>query len=169
MATLKLLLAFLGTGTVSYLMFYFLLKQDNKNSIAVIEGKDKEGMKRLKSDLKQQSWTIQNVLMSKWMSFGGGFYGVMAVLTYVIVEFFEVVDFLTSESSLIETIKALSVGDFVDLFINSIMNFVTAITWPVYWMRSVEGYATWIWFVVVYFGYSCGQYFAKNTVSQQSE
>ncbi len=166
MATLKLILAFIGTGAVSFLLFYFMLKQKNEDSVSIIESKDKEGLKRLKKDLKQEGWTLQNLLMSKWVAFGGGFYGVMAVLTYAVVEFNEVIDFLTSESSLMATLASLNVGDFVELFINSIMNFVTAITWPVYWMKNVEGYAPWIWFIVVYFGYVCGQYLAKNHVDR---
>lgn len=169
MATFKLILAFVGTGAVSFLLFFLMLKQGKDDSVSIIEGKDKAGLKRLKQDLKQEQWTPQNLLMSKWVAFGGGFYGVMAVLTYIIVEFFEVVDFLTSESSIIETISSLSVRDFVDLFINSIMNFVTAITWPVYWMKNTEGYATWVWFLVVYLAYTCGQFLAKNMTNPYSK
>jgi len=165
MATVKLISAFVGTGLISFLLFFLLLKQGKGDSVSIIEGKDKAGMKRLKQELKKERLTPQNVLMSKWVAFGGGFYGVMAVLTYIIVEFLEVVDFLSSEASLLETISSLSIRDFVDLFINSIMNFVTAITWPVYWMKNTEGYAIWVWFVVVYLGYSCGQFLAKNTTN----
>ncbi|TDR17507.1 hypothetical protein [Marinicella litoralis] len=165
MATIKLLFAFLGTGAISFILFYFMLKQSNKESVAIIETKDKAGMKRLKKEFKQERWTVQNVLMSKWVAFGGGFYGVMAVLTYVIVEFFEIVDFLSSESSFVDTISSLGFSDLISFFINSLMNFVTAITWPIYWMKNTDGYAIWVWFVTVYLGYTCGQYLAKNSVN----
>ena len=164
MATIKLLFAFLGTGTISFILFYFMLKQNNKESVAIIESKDKAGMKRLKKEFKQERWTVQNVLMSKWVAFGGGFYGVMAVLTYVIVEFFEIVGFLSSESSFVDTISSLGFSDLISFFINSLMNFVTAITWPIYWMKNTDDYAIWVWFVTVYLGYTCGQYFAKNSI-----
>ncbi len=165
MNTLKLILAFVGTGSISFLLFYLMLKQKSSDSVSIIESKDKQGLKRLKKDLKQDRWTLQNVLMSKWVAFGGGFYGVMAVLTYAVVEFREVVDFLSSESSIMATLASLGVGDLINFFINSIMNFVTAITWPVYWMSHVQGYSVWVWFVVVYFGYICGQFIAKNTTN----
>ena len=162
MDTLLLVLAFIVMTAISYLVFYFMLKQTNNESLAMIESKDKAGLKKLKKDLKHEKITMQNILMSKWVAFGGGFYGLMAVLTYVVVEFNEIVDFLTSESGVIATIAAMGVSDLVGFFINSIMNFVTAITWPVYWMRIVDGFAPWVWFLVVYLAYVFGQFIAKN-------
>jgi hypothetical protein len=160
--TLLLVLAFIVMSTISFLVFYFMLKQSNTESLAMLEKKDKAGLKKLKKDLKQDKLTMQNILMSKWVAFGGGFYGLMAVLTYVVVEFNEIVDFLTSESGVLATLAAMGVSDLVGFFINSIMNFVTAITWPVYWMKIVEGYSPWVWFLVVYLAYVFGQYIAKN-------
>ncbi|MGJ8664692.1 MAG: hypothetical protein ACSHWU_13635, partial [Marinicella sp.] len=108
-----------------------MLKQQSAESLAVIENKDKAGLKKLKQELKTEQWSWQNVVMSKWVTFGGGFYGVMAVLTYIVVEFREVVDFLTSEQSLMATLSAMEISDVVGFFVNSLMNFITAITWPV--------------------------------------
>lgn len=162
MLYLKLLTAFVGAAAVSFLLFYLLMKQRSSESLGVIENKDKGGLKKLKAELKAEKFSWQNVVMSKWVAFGGGFYGVMAVLTYVVVEFREVVDLMTSEASLMATIAELGISDLVAFFINSIMNFVTAITWPVYWMSRVEGYSVWVWFVIVYSGYVTGQFLAKN-------
>ncbi len=162
MVYFKLILAFVSTGLVSFVLFYMLLKEKGNDSVSVIESKDKAGMKQIKQDMKEQRWSLQRVMMSKWVDFGGGFYGVMAVLTYVVVEFREVVDFMTSEETVVATLTSLGIGDLVNFFINSLMNFITAIAWPAYWIRKVEGHSVWVWFVVVYFGYVCGQFFAKN-------
>ena len=143
-------------------MFYVVMKQRSSESLDVIENKDKVGLKKMKAELKAEKFSWQNLVMSKWVAFGGGFYGVMAVLTYVVVEFREVADLMTSETSLMATIADLGISDLVAFFINSLMNFITAITWPVYWMSRVEGYSVWIWFVVVYSGYFTGQFLAKN-------
>lgn len=169
MIYIKLITAFVGTGAISFLLFYVLMKHGNRQSIDVIENKDKAAMKRLKAELKANKTTWQNIVMSKWVAFGGGFYGVMAVLTYVVVEFKEVVDLLTSEASLMATIAELGVSDLVSFFINSLMNFVTAITWPIYWMNKVEGYSVWVWCLIVYGGYVTGQFLAKNTVNPYGE
>ena len=100
--------------------------------------------------------------MSKWVAFGGGFYGVMAVLTYLVVEFYEILDFLLGENGFWETVTNLGVSDVINFFINSIMNFITAIVWPVYWLKSIHGYAAWVWFVAVYLGYCLGQLLAQK-------
>ncbi len=165
MTYFKLLLAFASTGLVSFVLFYLLLKEQDTDSVAVIENKDKEGMKQFKKDLKSKDWSVKRMMMSKWVDFGGGFYGVVAVLTYVVVEFREVVDFMTSEETVMATLAALGVGDVVNFFINSLMNFITAIAWPAYWINKVEGHSVWVWFVVVYLGYLTGQFFAKNVVN----
>ncbi len=165
MVYLKLMLAFVSTGLVSFVLFYLLLKEKGSDSVAVIENKDKAGMKQIKQDMKKQKWSLQRVMMSKWVDFGGGFYGVMAVLTYVVVEFWEIVDFMTSEETVMATLSSLGVGDVVNFFINSLMNFITAITWPAYWIKKVEGHSVWVWFVVVYLGYVFGQYIAKNIIN----
>lgn len=160
----KLILAFFSTAAVSLILYYLVYKQYGTDSL----DDDKEN-KALNKQMEHEDWSIQQVLMSKWMSFGGGFYGVIAVLTYVVVEFREIFDFLTSEGSLIDTITSIGVGDVVNLFVNSIMNFVTAIAWPAYWLNKVEGYSVWVWFVVVYSGFLAGQFCAKNAINPYQE
>ncbi|MCB1583062.1 MAG: hypothetical protein R3E90_11220 [Marinicella sp.] len=158
---LQILLAYLGCGSISFVMFYILLRKEQLETIKAMETKNKKELKRVKKELKQAPLSIQNMMMSKWVAFGGGFYGVMALLTYLVVEFYEVVDFFTSEKTIWATITSLGVGDVVNFFINSVMNFITAIAWPFYWLRNIHGYSAWIWFVVVYLGYLSGQAVAK--------
>lgn len=158
---LQVLLAFLGCGLISFLLFYVLLRQEQSEAIKAIKTKDKAELKKIKKELKKAPLSVQNIVMSKWVAFGGGFYGVMALLTYLVVEFYEVVDFLTSEETMWATITSLGVNDVFAFFINSLMNFVTAIAWPFYWLRNIHGYSAWIWFVVVYVGYLAGQTLAQ--------
>ncbi len=162
MEYLQALMMFFGVAAVSFLLFYLMLKQPNSESLTVIEGKDKAGMKQLKKELRANRWSWQNVMMSKWVDFGGGFYGVMAVFTYLIVEFNEVVDLITSEASMLETISQLGISDLVNFFINSLMNFITAITWPAYWVRGASGFHIGVWLLIIYSAYVCGQFLAKN-------
>ena len=162
-ASLKMFLAFASTAAVSYLMFFLMLRQKHEAMHEAIENKDKNALKQAKKDIKDQPWSWHQIFLSKWMEFGGGFYGVVAVLTYLVVEGREVYDFLTSEETIMATLAALGIGDLVQFFINSLMNFITAITWPVYWMGKTSYFSTWIWFLVVYAGYVAGQFLAKNT------
>lgn len=159
---IQVLLSFVACAFISFLMFFILLRQDDKESVSIIENKDKDGLTKIKKELKAKPLSIQNLVMSKWVAFGGGFYGVMALVTYVVVEFYEVVDFLTGEETIWRTITSLGVNDLINFFINSLMNFITAITWPVYWLKKVHGYSAWVWFIAVYLGYLAGQMLAKK-------
>ena len=160
-ASLKMFMAFAATAAVSYLMFILMLRQKHEAIQEAIENKDKKALKKAKQEIKDQPWSWHQIFLSKWMEFGGGFYGVVAVLTYLVVEGREVYDFLTSEATVMATIAQLGIGDLVQFFINSLMNFITAITWPVYWMGKTSYFSTWVWFLVVYAGYVAGQFLAK--------
>lgn len=169
MTFLKLMLAFVSNGAISFVLFYVMLKSSAAETASAMDKPDKATRKQLKQDLKQGQWSVQSVMMSKWVDFGGGFYGVVAVLTYLVVEFREVVDFLTSEATVLATLAELGVGDVVNFFINSLMNFITAIAWPAYWLNKVDGAPVWVWFVVAYAGYHTGQLLAKSVNKPHAE
>lgn len=162
MAYIKIISAFTGSLVISYVLFIVLFKHHNEEVADILTKKDKQQLKAYKKELKSQSWSWQNMLMSKWVEFGGGFYGVMAVLTYAVVESQEIYAFFTSEQSFLATLYAVGFGDVFDLFLNSILNFITAIVWPVYWINKTEVFPVWVWFVVVYAGYMAGQFIAKS-------
>ncbi len=44
------------------------------------------------------------------------------------------------------------------------MNFVTAIVWPVYWMKRIDTGQVWIWFVMAYAGYWVGLKLAQALI-----
>ena len=91
-------------------------------------------------------------LHSKWMEFGGGFYGVVAFYTYVLIEVGEVKDFLVGLGNLFN--QGL-VSLIINFFVQSIMNFITAITWPVYWLSRIHT-EQWLWVIGAYGGYWLG-------------
>lgn len=95
-------------------------------------------------------------LHSKWMEFGGGFYGVMAFYTYVLIELDEVRDFFVGLANLL---NQNLVNLVIKFFIQSIMNFITAITWPVYWLSRIHG-EHWLWIIGAYSGYWLGAHAA---------
>jgi len=97
-----------------------------------------------------------NPVHNKWLSFGGGFYGVIGLLTYAVVELGEIRDFITQFDGLSSLISDIGVGLLIDLFIDSVMNFVVAITWPAYWLSEIRSNYIWIWFMAAYAGYWAG-------------
>ena len=91
-------------------------------------------------------------LHDKWMKFGGGFYGVVAFYTYVLIEIDEVWDFIGSLANLFNENLVRLV---IQFFIESIMNFIAAVAWPVYWLNRVHS-EQWLWVIAAYAGYWLG-------------
>ena len=92
---------------------------------------------------------------NKWLRFGGGFYGLVALYTWILVESGEVVGFVSGLGDIVFNLELRElVGLLVRLFIESIMNFVVAISWPVYWLREAK--EPWLLLFVAYAGYWLG-------------
>jgi len=120
----------------------------------------KKGGSSLDTEPHKQESHKMNPVHNKWLSFGGGFYGVVGLLTYAVVELGEIRDFITQFDGLLSLLSDITLELFIGFFINSIMNFVVAIAWPVYWMRDIRSDYIWVWFVAAYAGYWAGTRFA---------
>ena len=94
-------------------------------------------------------------VLEKWLSFGGGFYGLVALYTWLVIEWDEVWGFL---SDLPGIVFSFDMGSLISLvinfFIESLMNFIAAIAWPMYWIGTAGN--PWVWIVVAYGGYWLG-------------
>jgi hypothetical protein len=94
-----------------------------------------------------------NPLHAKWFKFGGGFYGITALYTYLLIEWDEILELL---GSLGDLVLRFDISVLISFFIASITNFIGAVTWPLYWMSQSQSGQVWIWFVVAYGGYWLG-------------
>lgn len=124
---------------------------------------------QLERDLDPFQTPKLNPVHSKWMSFGGGYYGVIALWTYTLIEMAEIRDFFLRFSGVWDFITGISINLLVNLIINSIMNFVAAITWPIYWIKEFRGDYFWIWFVVSYAAYWLGSRLAIRFYAKKRE
>jgi hypothetical protein len=121
-------------------------------------------------DKKQKRSIPNNIdegVFDKWLYFGGGFYGLMALITFVVIEVKEIFGFITNFSlstisgnfSLHQLINAI-----VDIFVNGIMNLVSAFVWFQYWDEQIDMQNGWYWLVAAYLGYLSGTHLAKRIV-----
>ncbi len=122
----------------------------------------KKGGGAVEMEPGQQESHKMNPVHNKWLSFGGGFYGVVGLLTYAVVELGEIRDFITQFDGLSSLISDITLELFIGFFINSIMNFVVAIAWPVFWLSDIRSDYIWMWFVAAYAGYWSGTRFALH-------
>ena len=123
--------------------------------------------KKNKDKKKDKTETAQHPLQKKWMRFGGGFYGIVAFFTYIVVEVIEISTMIMNFGGLFDFLKQLSFDIVIDIIVNAVMNFVTAMMWPLYWMRRIDTNETWIWFVVAYAGYWSGLKLAQVLIQRR--
>lgn len=95
----------------------------------------------------------ENVVQEKWMTFGGGFYGMVGLLTYGVSEYREIRDMIANfqgfNDGLVETLIDL----IITFIIQSLTNIVDAVTWPWFWGKELEGARFWVLIVAAYIGY----------------
>jgi hypothetical protein len=164
------LFAGLPVGVVSYLLFWWALRSEylerttnlkhfakEVSRLSKMHSKNKKKNRNDKKGKESEAGGVKmNPVHNKWIKFGGGFYGVVALMTFVIVETGEIASFFGQFSENVGKLSQLSADMVINLIIDSLMNFVTAIAWPMYWMNRIETESIWIWFLVAYGGYWLG-------------
>ena len=103
----------------------------------------------------------------KWLKFGGGFYGIVAMYTYLLVEWQEIAAFISGFGGFGAFIRNLGIDVIIRMFIEGLKNFITAISWPVYWMHEFGSGRIWLWLCVTYAGYWLGMRLAQHLSKQQ--
>lgn len=149
----------LPVGVVAYLLVWWALRNGYLSGVESVKEIEKE-VKRLAKD--KESKTDSDLVHRKWLAMGGGFYGVVAVLTWVFVELGEILDFITSFDGFDAFINSLTIGTLVQLFVEAIKNSFLAIAWPVYWLSDIQSDYIWIWFIMAYAAYWAGSTLAAR-------
>lgn len=103
-----------------------------------------------------------NFLQRKWLKFGGGFYGVAALWTYAVVEIREVIAFIGGYEGLDKFLDADFGELLINFVINSLTNFIVAVTWMVYWSNGPGRPDIVLWMVVAIAGFAIGRSLARR-------
>ena len=149
------------TALFSFLMVYFAyakgyLSPEIKMAQAFSKKKHPDG-KLSKKHKKGLAF-----LHSKWVTFGGGYYGLLALITFVYIELEQITMFLIQVTGIQDFIDLLTVNALISMFIDSIMNMVRAAIWFTYWPGIIEMANGAIWLLSSYIGYRLGAIFAQN-------
>ena len=113
-------------------------------------------MSRSKKKNKKEDNPDLHPVQKKWAKFGGGFYGIVAFFTYVVVEVTEIITMVINFGGFFEFLKQLNLNVVINALVEALTNFITAMIWPVYWMQRIDTDQTWVWFVMAYAGYWLG-------------
>ena len=152
----------LPVAGLSYLMVSTALKAGLLSGASDLKALRKElgSMSKRHRDKKQETPKV-NPVHNKWLKFGGGFYGTVALYTYGLIEFQEIRGMIASFGGIPPFLDALSIRLFINMLIEAMVNFIAAITWPVYWMREFGSSQMWIWFLIAYGAYWAGMRLAQ--------
>ena len=118
--------------------------------------REMKAMRENHKNINKEDQVSQHPVQRKWAKFGGGFYGIVAFFTYIVVEVTDFTSMIANFGGFIDFLKQLNINVIISIFIEALTNFITAVIWPVYWMDRIETDQTWIWFVVAYGGYWLG-------------
>jgi len=104
----------------------------------------------------------RDLISKKWTKFGGGFYGIVAFFTYIVIEVTEITTMIANIGGLWAFIKQLNINLIINFFIDALLNFITAMVWPVFWLNRIDGDQPWLWFIAAYAGYLAGLQLAQR-------
>jgi len=147
-----ILLVGIPVGVFTLVIVWWALRQGYFQETADIKALGLE----IKAMSKKTDNTTHNPVQKKWAKFGGGFYGIVAFFTWLVIEVTEITGMIINFGGFFGFLKALDIGVIIDIFIEAISNFISAMIWPFYWMDRIDTGQTWLWFVVAYAGYWAG-------------
>lgn len=181
-----LLLAALPVGLASYFLFSWVLRRRAPGavtSLKAIQRELKRESKERSKERKEQKRSVSerlaegahfsagkpfDLVQNKWLKFGGGFYGVVGLLTYAVVELRDLWAFAMSFESIWMLIAQFGLDTLINLLVEALRNFIVAIAWPAYWLSSIQTQHPWLWFVLAYAGYWGGARLALHRYAQAS-
>jgi hypothetical protein len=144
----------------SFLMVYYAYHKGYLTSDVNIRDafKDKKNPDKKLSKANKKSLLF---LHSKWMTFGGGFYGLVALLTFIYIELAQTVQFII-QATWQSYIDLLSFDAIIGMIIESFVNMLKALLWFSYWPDVFDMENLPIWFIAAYIGYRFGANLAQR-------
>lgn len=152
-----MIIAGLPIMAISFSLVYWAVKKEYINL--------EDDITQLKSNKKQaKKDDVEfkvNPIYKKWLYFGGGYYGLMALIAYIHIEGLEVKTFIESYTSFSNLIDQITVTAVVSLIIDSFLNIIPAFLWFAHWPDVINIQNGWYWLLASYIGYRLGEYLAK--------
>jgi len=156
----------LPVGVFSFLMVYYAyFKRYISPSVSIrkaFKEKNNPDQKLSKQNKKELLF-----LHSKWITFGGGFYGLVALLTFIYIELEQMILFVLNATGLHSYLDLFSISAIITMFIESILNMIKAALWFSYWPDVFNMSNRFMWIVVAYLGYRIGAKLAQRYALQK--
>jgi hypothetical protein len=154
-ALLKLGLPMAAASWVAFGWLYGSGEFENNSSQKEMESR----AKKVKKNSLGSSNKKARFLLEKWSRFGGGFYGLAGLWTFIVIEGGQLIDFFVrggfstlGEFSLITLI--------INIIVGQISSFITAVIWFTYWPEPGDSMLAWV--LIAFIGYRLGIELAKG-------
>ena len=131
-------------------------------------GREIKALSRKNKKNKSEVPGKQHLVQKEWARFGGGFYGIVAFFTYLVIEVTEIATVIMNFGGFIDFLKHLNFNLVISMIIEGLINFITAMIWPLYWIKRIDTDQTWIWFAIAYIGYLAGLKLAQALFQHRS-
>lgn len=158
-AALKLGLPVAGLSWLLFHRLYSIGEIDREADGKVV----RTSMKRMRKAFKDKASRGDNLLHNKWMRFGGGFYGVAGLWTFIVIELIDFLSFVWNFPGFAALFEDGLIAFLFDMLGNQISNFVSAIVWFNYW--PTESQSPFLWGIAAYLGYGLGVGLARKGVT----
>ena len=147
---------------ISFCLHYLAYHRDIADEFDVVKTKslkkDKTGKKR--------DYKTGNTLLDKWLDFGGGYYGIVALLHLVFIELAQIKEFISGWQGLSAFIDDLGIGTIVNFFVEQFMNFVAAICWPVDYLSRFSIFEIAVFIAITYVVHEMARKLARKEINK---
>ena len=161
-----LALAGIPVGAFSFLMIYFAYKKGYLSTDVEFKHAFKNTNDEQSTLSKKHKKSLQ-FFHSKWVTFGGGFYGLIALATFIVIELSQIVNFWLNVRSMSDITDLFSITALIGMFVDSILNMIKAALWFTYWPSELGSNHFIIWVLAAYLSYRIGAKYAKYYVLAQ--
>ena len=146
---------------VSFGLHYFAFGkeiQNDNDEIKTSELKKDEHGNKLK-------YKTGNVLLDKWLDFGGGYYGTVAMVKLLLNEFNQISSFISDWDQSREMLSNFGIQTLVEIFVQQFINFADAISWPKDYFGHYQVSHVLIFVVATYLTYEMSRRFARKKIN----
>ena len=154
-------------GVFSFLMIYFSYQKGYLSTDIELKDAFKKN-NSARSSLSRKHKKELLFLHSKWVTFGGGFYGLIALLTFIMIELTQVVNFLFSITGWQDIVALFSIDTLIAMIVDSITNMIQAVIWFSYWSDKINTENFIVWIFITYISYRfAAKYAMRYTIYQR--
>ncbi|NQY65671.1 MAG: hypothetical protein HRT38_18620 [Alteromonadaceae bacterium] len=98
----------------------------------------------------------------KWITFGGGYYGLVSLLTFIYIELEQCILFVLNATGLQSYLDLFSISAIISMLVESFFNMIKAALWFGYWPDIFVMLNGFVWLVTTYCAYRIGAKLAQR-------